>query len=79
MDIRVLRRDDNNKLLGPPIIEIEFEKNTLDPYIIIGGESINYEWKKADQFYVKDVSSLVTPKKSAETLQEGRVHNCGGI
>ena len=44
MDIRVLRRDDNNKLLGPPIIEIEFEKNTLDPYIIIGGESINYEW-----------------------------------
>ena len=35
VNIRVLRRDDSYKILGPPIIKLEFEKDTLDPHIII--------------------------------------------
>ena len=38
-NIRMLRRDDENRLMGPPKIELEFEKDTLDPHIIIGGEN----------------------------------------
>ena len=40
VDIRVPRRDDDNRHTGSPIIKLKFEKDTLDPYIIIGGESI---------------------------------------
>ena len=42
LDIRMLRRDDNNRLMGPPIIELE----TMDPYIITGKESIQLRMKK---------------------------------
>ena len=35
-DIRMPMRDDDNRLVGPPIIELEFEKDILDPHIIIG-------------------------------------------
>ena len=48
MDIHVPRRDDDNKLIGPPIIKLEFEKDTLDPHIIIGGESIQLQIKKRE-------------------------------
>ena len=34
-DICMPRRDNENRLMGPPIIELEFEKDTLDPHIII--------------------------------------------
>ena len=34
-DIHMPRRDDDNRLMGPPIIELEFEKDILDPYKII--------------------------------------------
>ena len=34
------RRDDDNKIIDPPIIEREFKKDILDPHIIIGRESI---------------------------------------
>ena len=34
--IRVPWRDDTDRLMGLPIIEIEFEKDTLDSHIIIG-------------------------------------------
>ena len=34
------RRDNENRLMGPPIIELEFEKDTLDLHIITGGEKI---------------------------------------
>ena len=30
MDICMLRRDNENRLMGPSIIELEFEKDTLD-------------------------------------------------
>ena len=40
MDILMPRRDDDNRLLRPPIIELEFEKDILDPHIIIGEENI---------------------------------------
>ena len=32
VDILVTRRDDGNRLRGPPIIELEFKKNTQDPH-----------------------------------------------
>ena len=35
VDIQVHRKDDDNRLMGPPIIKLEFRKNILDPYIII--------------------------------------------
>ena len=37
LDIYIPRRDDGNRLMGPSIIELEFEKDILDPNIIIGG------------------------------------------
>ena len=40
VDIRVPRRDDGDKLMGLSIIKLEFDKDTLDPHIIIGGEDI---------------------------------------
>ena len=44
--IHMPRRDDGNRLMGPPIIELEFEKDILDPHKIIGGESIQLRMKK---------------------------------
>ena len=46
VDIRVHRRNDDNRLMMPPIIKIEFEKGTLEPHIIIGRESIQLQMKK---------------------------------
>ena len=40
VEIRVPKRDDGDKLMGPPIIELKFEKDILDRHIIIRGESI---------------------------------------
>ena len=40
IDIRMPRRYNNNRLIEPPIIGLEFEKDILDPHIIIGGENI---------------------------------------
>ena len=46
MDIRVTKRDDDNRFMGTPNIELEFDKDTLDPRIIVGGESIQLRRKK---------------------------------
>ena len=35
VDIRVPKKDDDNRLMGHPINKIEFEKDTLDILIII--------------------------------------------
>ena len=40
LDIRMPMRDNKNRFIRPPIIKLEFEKDTLNPNIIIGGESI---------------------------------------
>ena len=42
------RRDDDNRLMRPPIIELEFEKDILDPQIIIEGEKIQLRMKKRE-------------------------------
>ena len=39
-------RDDDNRLMGPPIIDLEFKKDVLDPHKIIGGEKIQLRMKK---------------------------------
>ena len=46
VDICISRRDDANRLMGPPIIEVEFENNILDPQIIIGEGNIQLKMKK---------------------------------
>ena len=46
VDICILRRNEDNRLMGAPIIELEFEKDILDPYIIFGGEKIQLRMKK---------------------------------
>ena len=45
MDIRMPRSDYDNILVGPSIIELEFEKDILDSHIIIG-ENIQLRMKK---------------------------------
>ena len=40
VDIRVPRRDGDNRFVGLSIIKLEFEKDTLNPHIIIGEENI---------------------------------------
>ena len=57
VDICMPKRDDDNRLMGPPIIKFEFEKNTLCPHIIIGEESIQLRMKKRTQLYVKSASN----------------------
>ena len=44
IDIYMPRRDDDNRLLGPPIIKLELE--TLDPHITIEGGSIQLRMEK---------------------------------
>ena len=39
------RRNDENRLKGPTTTELEFEKDILEPHIIIGGESIQLRMK----------------------------------
>ena len=46
VDNHVPRKDDGSKLMGPPIIELEFQKDTLYPHIIIGGECIQLKMKR---------------------------------
>ena len=58
-DICMLRRDKENRFVRPPIIELEFEKDILDPHIIIRGENIQLQMKR-DQLYVKNIYSSDT-------------------
>ena len=44
------RRDNDNRLMGSPIIELEFDKNILNPHIIIGGENIQLRIKTETNF-----------------------------
>ena len=46
VDIHMPRRDDSNRLMVPPIMKLEFEKNTLNSHIIIRGKSIQLRMKK---------------------------------
>ena len=66
VNICMIRRDNDNRLIGPPIIELEFKKDILEPHIINGGKNIQIQIKKRNQQYVKNASSLGTPKSSAE-------------
>ena len=40
VNIHVPKREENNRFMGLPIIELEFDKDILDLHIIIGEESI---------------------------------------
>ena len=55
VDISGPRMDDDNRLMGPPIILLEFEKGTLDPHIIIRGECIQLRIKKRERNYILKV------------------------
>ena len=49
VDIRVPRRNDWDRLMELPIIELEFEYDILNPHIIIG-ESMPLRMKKETNF-----------------------------
>ena len=80
------RRNHENRLMGTPIIELEFEKDVLDQRIIIGGENIQLWMKKERPIlyerclqlgqYCRSHRELYT--NCAEHLQERRMHSCGG-
>ena len=57
------RRNDDKRLLGPPIIELEFEKDILNPNIIIGGESIQLRMKKEKLTLCERCLQFGHPKK----------------
>ena len=65
MDIHVPRRDDGDRLVGSSIIKLDFEKDPLDPYIIMGRENIQLIVKK-DSNFRKSNSKLGIPKTCAE-------------
>ena len=46
IDIHVPRRDDNSRLTRLLIIELEFDRDTLDPHIVIGRENLQLRMKK---------------------------------
>ena len=83
VDICILRRDDDNRFMSLPIIELEFEKDNLDPHIIIRGESIQLRMKKEKPTFFERSLQFGYPKKfcrssmelyrdCTEPLQEGR-------
>ena len=76
-DIRMPSRDDDNRLVGPPIVELEFEKDVLGPLkkerptlcercLQIGHPKM----------YCRSNRELCT--NCAEHLQEGRMYDCRG-
>ena len=52
--------------MDPPIIELEFEKDTLNPHIIIGGENIQLRMKKERSTLCEDFYCSDTQKSTAE-------------
>ena len=60
------RRDNENRLMGPPIIELEFEKDTLDSHIIIGGENIQLQLRKERPTLCERCHQLGHPESTAE-------------
>ena len=89
MDIRMPGRDNDNRLMGPPIIELKFEKYILDQQIIIGGENIQLLMKKERPTSCEGCLQFGHPKKycrsdrelctkCVEQQQEGRMHDCRG-
>ena len=65
-DICMPRIDDDNRLMGSPIIELVFEKDILDPHIIIGGENIQLKMKKERPTLCERYLELRHPKSTAE-------------
>ena len=59
MKICVPRRDDD----GSPITELEIEKDTLDPHIIIEGESIQLRMKIRETKFMRKMPLVWTPQK----------------
>ena len=72
VDIHILRRNDNSRLMGPPIIELEYEQDILDPHIIIGGESIGLQKLTLCERYLQfghPKNFAKETRNSAETAQ----------
>ena len=67
--------------MGPPIIELEFEKDILDPHIIIGGESIQLKMTKEKplvyrkrKIYVAATKGQQKGRKTREEQVEKQTH-----
>ena len=73
------RRVNENRLMGPPITELEFENDNLNPHVIIGGENIQLRMKKERPTLGKSCLQFGHPKKycrSAEHLHQFLLQQC---
>ena len=68
-NIRMTRRDNKNRLTGPQIIELEFEKYILDPHIIMEGENIQLQMKKERPILCERCLQFKTQKSTAEVTE----------
>ena len=74
VDIRILRKDNDNRLLDPPIIELEFEKDILGSHIIIGEESIQLRMKEEKPTLCERCRYFGHPKKFCKSNRELRLY-----
>ena len=65
IDIHVPKRDDNSRLMGPPIIKLEFDRDTLDPRIVIRRVNFQLRMKKEKGAYSLDTQKNTTEAKSS--------------
>ena len=70
VDIHIPRRDDDNRLMGPPIIELKFEKDILELQIIIGEESIQLRMEKEKPTLCERCLQFRHPKKFCRSNRE---------
>ena len=72
VDICIPKMDDDKRLMGSPIIGPKFEKNILDPHIIIGGEIIKLRMKKEKPTLCEKCLQLVHSKRFCRSNRELR-------
>ena len=88
--IYVPRRDDKSRLTGPLIIELEFDRDTLDPHIVNGRENFQLRMKKERPTIYKRCLQFGHPKKycrsekkfcgrCSQQIQEEEEHSCCGL
>ena len=66
----MLRREDDKRFVGPPIIELEFEKDILDPHTTRQGENIQLRMKKERPILYERCLQFRHPKKYCRSNRE---------
>ena len=69
-DVRMPRRDSDNRLIGPPIVELEIKRDIMDQHILIGGENIKLRMKKERATLFERYLQFEHPKKYCRSDRE---------